>query len=297
MPSKPVKEPPPQAKAPPPPPPTRLERTWTALAAQATPSRDGIRDRFRYARSYDYTGVDGFRSLSYDSGNGREIVGFALTNQGSPRVNPPGLQGTGALRKYIFLFPDRARENIYLSINDDVALTGRISHDNMFREWHFFPRLQLPTAEKIEGGSALRITLPTSEPVVFDIATKEIIGGVLEEEPIDFAKSRYARRNPGIHYRGNYLAITVAQRGEAPRRAQVWGQTKYAEVHYPAKYDKPCRISPRHIWDQRPKPGDNDPTLVMLHQTDDSLFATVEKQCRWDLQELRGTGLTRQARR
>ena len=134
-PSRPIKEPPPQAKAPPlpPPPPTRLERTWTALAAQTTPNRDSIRDRFRYARSYDYTGVEGFRSLSYDSGSGREIVGFALTNQGSPRINQPGLQGSGALRKYLFLFPDRARENIYLSINDDVALSGRISHDNMFR--------------------------------------------------------------------------------------------------------------------------------------------------------------------
>jgi hypothetical protein len=291
---KPVKEPP-QVKAPPPPPrPTRLERTWTALAAQSTPTRDSIRERFRYTRSYDHTGVEGFRSLSYDAGGGREIVGFALTNRGSARVNPPGLQGTGSLRKFTFLFPDRARENIYLTVNDDVAISRRFSHDNMFREWHFFPRLQLPSVEKIEGGASLRVTLPTSEPVVFDAATKEIIGGVLEEEPIDFNKSRYARHNPRIHYRGNYVAITVAQRGEAPRRAEVWGQTKYAEVYYPMKYDKACRISPRDIWDQRPKPGDNDPTLVMLHSSDDSLFAMIEQRCGWDLGDLR-SGDTRRA--
>jgi len=287
-PTPPVKEPPPLVKAPPPPPPpTRLERMWTAMAAQATPSRDAIRERFRYARAYDHTGIDGFRSLTYDDGNGMQVVGFALTNRGSPRINPRGLTGSGALRKFTFLFPDRARENIYLTVNDDVAISRRFSHDNMFREWHFFPRLQLPTAEKTEGGSALRIMLPTTEPVVFDAQTKEIIGGVLEEDPIDFNNSRYARKNPRIHYRGNYLAITVAQRGEAPRRHEVWGQAKQAEIHYPAKYDRVCRISPRHIWDQRPKPGDSDPTLVMLHATDESLFAMIEKRCGWDLGDLR----------
>jgi hypothetical protein len=294
--SKPVRDGPPQAKVPPPPPrPSRLEAAWNALAAQTTPPRDEIRERFRYTRSYEHVGLDGFRSLSYDPGNGPQVVGFSFINKGSPRINPNGLKGTGALRKFTFLFPDRARENIYLTINDDVAISRRFSHDNMFRELHFFPRRQLPTAERIDGGSRIKVTLATGEAVVFDTRSKEIVDGVLEERPIDFNPSRYARRNPGIVYRGSYLAITVAQRGEAPRRQEVWGQKKYAEVHYPAKYAKPCRLSPALIWDQRPKPGDNDPTLTMLHKTDESLFNTIERQCRWNLADLRLPTQTRQA--
>ena len=106
---------------------------------------------------------------------------------------------------------------------------------------------------------------------------------------IDFNRSRHLRRNPQVRYQGDFLAITVAQRGEAPRRAKVWGQSKSAEVHYPAKYSKTCKLSPRHIWDQRPKPGDNDPKLTMLHKSDAELFAVIERRCGWDLSQLKGT--------
>jgi hypothetical protein len=46
-------------------------------------------------------------------------------------------------------------------------------------------------------------------------------------------------------------------------------------------------MSPKHIWDQQPKPGDNDPKLHMLHASDMSLFRTVEKHCGWDLSALK----------
>jgi hypothetical protein len=157
----------------------------------------------------------------------------------------------------------------------------------MFREWHFFPRRQLPSLTVDRAGGTIEVTLPTGESVRFDAATKEIVGGVLEESPIDFNPSRHLRRNPAVSYQGDFLAITVAQRGEAPRRAKVWGQTKKAEVHYPSKYAKPCLVSPGRIWDQRPKPGDSDPKLTMLHDSDEQVFATVERLCKWDLSDLR----------
>jgi hypothetical protein len=156
----------------------------------------------------------------------------------------------------------------------------------MFREMHFFPRNQLPALHIDHANGLLAVTLPTGEPVLFDQDSMELVGGALIEAPIDFNRSRHQRRNPEVRYQGKYLAITVAQRGEAPRRARVWGQTKYAEAHYPAKYRKACRLSPKHIWDQRPKPGDNDPKLTMLHKTDAELFATIERQCGWDLSAL-----------
>lgn len=267
----------------------RVERfnSLLMLAREDVPERDGIRDPFRYARAIVTTELDGLRYYFYQPGNIRSIVGFTFLNDGSPRINAPGLTRNGPRREYAFLFADRARENIHLAINDDVKLSGRFSHDNMFRELHFFPRRQLPSLKIDHGKGLIRVTLPTGEPVVFDSDTKEIVGGVLHESPIDFNTSRHLRENPRVSYRGDYLAITVAQRGEAPRRAKVWGQAKMAEVHYPSRYDKACTISPAQIWDQRPKPGDTDPKLTMLHDTDEALFAVIEKQCNWNLSALR----------
>jgi len=259
-----------------------------AMAEQAEPERDGIRNSFRYDRSIGATEVDGLRYFFYEPNSQRSLVGFAFQNNGSPNINPVGLKKTGPRREYAFMFADRARENIHLAINDDVKISGRFSHDNMFRELHFFPRKQLPAAQVDHSKGLIEVTLPTGEPVVFDEDTMELVGGALKEAPIDFNRSRHLRHNPEVRYQGKYLAITVAQRGEAPRRAKVWGQTKFAEVSYPSKYpNHRCKLSPKFIWDQRPKPGDNDPTLNMLYKTDDELFAVIEKQCGWNLAELK----------
>ena len=257
------------------------------LAKRAMPDRDSVRDTKRYTRSIANTPIKGVRYYFMKNNPQPAIVGFSLRNTGSPTVNPRGLKNAGPLRQYTMLFPDRARENIHLSINDDVKLSGRFSHDNMFRELHFFPRRELPRLQENHSAGLLELTLPTGESVLFHRDTLEISGGALSEAPIDFNKSRYARNNPRVAYRGQYLAISVDQRGESPRRAKVWGQKKLAHVHYPAKYAKACRLSPGLIWDQRSKPGDSEPKLHMLHHSDDSLFAMIEKQCRWDLSALR----------
>lgn len=260
---------------------------WLALAQQAAPARDAIRDKYRYDASLRYTKKPELMYRYYNAGSSPQIIGFTLTNDGSKNINPKGLKRHDASRTFDFLFADRAREDIHLMVSDDVGISGRYSHDNMFRELHFFPRNQLPSISKVADGKRLKVVLPTGEPVFFDAKSKEIVSGVLSEKPIDFTRDRHARRNPGIGYHGRNLVITVEQRGEAPRRARVWGKTKYAEVHYPAKYARACRLSPALIWDQRPKRGDSDPRLTMLHPTDASLFDTIEKHCGWDLSELR----------
>jgi hypothetical protein len=259
---------------------------WMALAQQAAPARDAVREAHRYGGGLRYTKEPELMYRFYDTGGQKQVIGFTLTNRGSEHVNPRGLQGA-AKRTFDFLFADRAREDIHLLVNDDVDISGRYSHDNMFRELHFFPRNQLPSVARTSDGKRLKVTLPTGEAVFFDAWSKEIVSGVLKESPIDFTRNRHERRNPAINYQGKHLLITVAQRGEAARRAKVWGSTKFAEVHYPAKYARACRLSPALIWDQSPKRGDKDPKLTMLHPTDASLFDTVEKHCGWDLSELR----------
>lgn len=260
---------------------------WMALANQAAPARDEIREPYRYSAGMRYTKQPELIYRFYAPQDKQQIIGFSLTNSGSKRINPKGLKQHNAKRTYDFLFADRAREDIHVMVSDDVGVSGRYSHDNMFRELHFFPRNQLPSISKVDDGKRLKVVLPTGEAVFFDAWSKEIVGGVLQELPMDTRRDRHARHNPGIDYRGRNLVITVAQRGEAPRLARVWGKTKYAEVRYPARYPRACRLSPALIWDQHPKPGDVDAKLTMLHATDDALFDTIEKHCGWDLGDLR----------
>ncbi len=280
-----VQAPKPEVKPIPAPVPVQAPSFWTLLAARTAPERSRIRDAYRYIVMVKDTGIPGLTYMSYRPGAQGGPVGFALTNTGSENINPKGLHGP-AMREYKFLFADRAEENLYLKVTDDVAVSGRYSHDNTFRELHFFPRLQLPSVERVAGGRQLKVTLPTGEPVLFDAGTKEIVGGVLYEQPMDFNPNRNARKEPAVSYSGKGLLITVAQRGEDPRLARVWGRTKYAEARYPAKYAKPCRVSPALIWDQRRRPGARYPPLTMLHPKDATLFAMLEKQCGWDLHEL-----------
>lgn len=283
----PPKAPAPKPAPPPPPPPRKppLDTVLEQLERDLPPERDRVRETYRYDRAISLGRVPGIKLYTYTPGRQEKVVGFALVNKGSPRVNPPGLEGTGARREFLFQYPDRAREEIFLSVLDDVRISKRYSHDNMFRELHFFPRRQLPSL--VREGDRLRVHLPTGESVVFDAATAEIVDGVLEEQPIDFNRNRHARHNPRIRYRGEGLVITVAQRGEAPRRARVWGRKKLAEIRYPSRYRKRCRLSPALLWDQRPKPGDTDPRLTWKLKSDDALFDLVEKRCGWDLSALR----------
>ena len=257
------------------------------LKLGALPERDGIREPFRFDRIIKVTKVNGLRYYFYRPDKKNSVVGFSVLNSGSPKINPVGLKRKGPQRQYIFLFADRARENIHLKINDDVKISGAFSQDNMFRELHFFPRKQLPALEVDQAKNQIKVTLPTGEPVLFDKNTMEVVGGALIEKPIDFNRSRHQRRNPQVRYKGDFLVVTVAQRGESPRRARIWGQNKLAEIQYPSKYKKSCKISPKYIWDQRPKKGDKDPRLTMLHKTDNELFTMIERRCGWNLKALK----------
>ena len=255
------------------------------LGSNGAPERDLVRDAYRFDRTISMGRVPGVRLYTYEPGGAEKVVGFALVDRGSKRINPRGLKGSGARREFLFQFPDRAREEEALMVSDDVRLSKRYSHDNMFRELHFFPRRQLPSLRR--NGKRFEVRLPTGEPVFFDADSAELVGGVLEERPIDFNRNRHARRNPRIEYHGKGLLITVAQRGEAPRRAKVWGRVKRAEVRYPARYSKPCYVSPALLWDQRPKKGDRDPRLTWRLKHDEEVFNLVEKRCHWDLSRLK----------
>lgn len=274
---------------------------YVMMASQSsTPDRTAPRQKhFPGRRVGRYTGLAGFEVLTYrpDRRQGPKVVAFKLINDGSPRINPTGVghrragrpRNGNPTRSFLFNFPDRARQDMHLLVTDDVARSGRYSHDNMFRELAFFPRVMLPSIKATADGNRYLVTLPTGEPVVFDRRSREIVAGVLrEDKPMDRNPNRHLRDYPAVSYRGQYLVISSEQRGDSTRNARVWKQRRNAVIRYPAGGYKPCRVGREELWDQHPFPGDRDPRLTMRFSDDEALYRFIESRCGgWDLSKLR----------
>ena len=90
----------------------------------------------------------------------------------------------------------------------------------LLSKFYFFPRVVVPHSELSANESQIIVTLPTNEKVYFDAKTKEIVGGVLEEGPIDLSPSRFNRKFPNIKYTGSGIVLRVNARGRDPRLGQ-----------------------------------------------------------------------------
>lgn len=263
---------------------TPLERHWRQLGELREPIAERMIERYLTGTGI-YSGYDNIDiTIGY---NDEGVVGFKLVNTGSPNTNPDGAT-VGSRRSHNYLFNEGARENIHLFIYDDVKVSGRDSHDSMNTEVYFFPRTYLPSMRFIQDNSAVQVTLPTGEAVLYNAETMEIIGGALSEEPMDRSESRYTRNNPKVNYLGLGLTITIDQRGTSPREALVWGSiNNRAEINYPSKYEEPCDMSPASFFNQSPNPGETSPSLNILFESDEDVYQVIEQECGWDLNELR----------
>lgn len=211
-----------------------------------------------------------------------EIIGFDITNKGSPRINPYAANFTGSQkseRTYKFEFQQRARQGINLEIFETANPSGRISHWFMHSAIYFFPRKILPAVEYIEAESILKVTLPTNEVVNFSSINKEIVSGVLQETAVmDNNTNRYNRQFAKINYSGNGVMVRIDQRGGTPESEFVFGTRlkKFATITYKGKT---CKVSAPKLWNQ-----DNagNETAYLLYSSDEEFAQKILKdECGW----------------
>src|SRR5690606_12207403 len=106
--------------------------------------------------------------------------GFSITNKGPNKIVPTHWE-----RSFKFEFPDQAKQLMKLSVeHNSNHPDAKVSATHMLSSFYFFPRNEIPRMEEVEG-NRIKMTLPTGEEVFFDKTTKEIVGGVLEEGPVD----------------------------------------------------------------------------------------------------------------
>jgi len=133
---------------------------------------------------------------------------FSFVNVGPNKI----IKGLNASRTFNFEYPEHARQNIAMQIDD--APNESISH-TMHSIFMFFPRSQLPLLEQLK--KTMEVTLPNGEKMIFDKDSKEIIGGVFQEGALDNISDRTKRQYPDLRYSGRGVVLRVNARGQSPQ--------------------------------------------------------------------------------
>jgi len=130
---------------------------------------------------------------------------FSIDNMGDNRIVNTS-QNPAASRNYNFEYPEHARQNLQLMIDD--APTATYS-ENLHSLIMVFPRKQVWTVEQLSG--TLSVTIPTGEKMIFSKNSKEIVDGVFVEGPV--RKKTY----PDLRYTGQGIFLRANGKGMSPQ--------------------------------------------------------------------------------
>jgi hypothetical protein len=219
-----------------------------------------------------------------------KFVGFNITNEGINRIVPKGGSADAdsssevqASREFQFNFREQAKQNMGIEIWEDT--TGYTSR---FMVSHFViaPRKFIPYVEINQYGE-IEITLPTGEKVLFDKNSKEILGGVLRERPIDMGPNRQTRTFADIQYVGKGIMIRANARGNSPQIGQFSqkvisgefgniGETDAMVYYYDEnlKTSKRCILKKKDFW-----PAKDQNPIPFNFSNDEELANFLSKKC------------------
>ncbi len=218
-----------------------------------------------------------------DSGN---LVEINFENNTKNAINPRTSEH-GSNRQYRFIFEERSKQNINLSITEDSGLTSQMSHDLLESTIVFIPRKNLPYVEldqEQETSSCTRkIFLPTGEFMVLNALTNEIIDGVLKEYPMDMTASRHQRKFAGLEYTGNGIMIRADRRAGTPEHTytQSFNVNENISKAVITRKGKTCLVSKSLIWENT---MNADVGAYFKYSTDQEfLDKVINPICGWGL--------------
>lgn len=217
--------------------------------------------------------------------NRGDVVGFRLTNNSENETNPRTSE-YGSERTFQFNFEDRSKQDINLEITENSGISGRLSHDLLETQIMFIPRSVLPSISTVMTGAncdtaAHMVILPTEEYMLFDAMTKEIIGGVIEEEEMDMNPSRHARNFAGLNYQGSGIMIRADRRAGTPEHTYSvsFNQNERISEATLTYQGNTCHVPKSMIWENT---NDPDSTAYFKYATDQEfLDQVVNPRCGW----------------
>ena len=221
-------------------------------------------------------------SVSVDESG--DLVEIQFENNTQNSINPRTSQH-GSNRQYRFIFEERSKQNVHLSITDDSGLTSQMSHDLLESTIIFIPRKNLPYVEPVQETSSCtrKIFLPTGEFMVLNAMTNEIIDGVLKEYPMDMTESRHQRKFAGLDYTGNGIMIRADRRAGTPEHTytQSFNVNENISKAVITRKGKTCLVSKSLIWENT---MNADVGAYFKYSTDQEfLDRVINPICGWGL--------------
>ncbi|MBC7370941.1 MAG: hypothetical protein H7326_05210, partial [Bdellovibrionaceae bacterium] len=156
----------------------------------------------------------------------------------------------GKSREWHFNYENRARQDLGFLITD-VSASGRQTNETYMM---VFPRKFLPSI-RISGNTQV-VTLPTGETVTYDIATKKIISGVLNEQK---------------NYSGNGVVVRADQTGSNEAR---FGKGQHGSATI-TKSGKSCQVPKKDLWPDQTESS----ALHFKFATDEDFDEYLKKKC------------------
>jgi hypothetical protein len=211
--------------------------------------------------------------------------GFQFENSGNNRIVDSSKQPERQ-REFEFSYPEQARQNLEMWFRDYPSDFDSHSLHSIFM---VFPRKQLFLIEELTG--TLDVTLPTGEKMIFRKDTKEVVGGVFLEGPMDkFEKERNKRTYADLKYQGKGVILRANARGQMPQQGQY--ETNKIDLEYGntgsvdaliinGTTGQRCRRPKIDFWE----PIDVSP-IEFKFPTDEEFDAYLKKHCGFGLPKL-----------
>ena len=223
-------------------------------------------------------------SVSVDESG--DLVEINFENDTQNAINPRTAEH-GSSRQYRFIFEERSKQNINLSITENAGLTGLMSSDLLESTIIFIPRKNLPYVEAVQEHEAAtcarKIFLPTGEFIVLNAMTNEIIDGVLKESPMDMTVSRHQRKFARLEYTGNGIMIRADRRAGTPEHtySQSFNVNEQISRATITRKGKTCLVSKNLIWENT---MNADVGAYFKYSTDQEfLDKVINPICGWGL--------------
>ncbi|MBC7539625.1 MAG: hypothetical protein H7281_12450 [Bacteriovorax sp.] len=207
---------------------------------------------------------------SLDANDVELMRSFKFSNFGGNKTVP--MSGFGISRDFEFSFEGLARSDMNLLVWDAPDEIESHAHLKIL---YFFPRTVLPAIHFDESNSALIVTLPTKEEVIFDAKTREVMSGALTEGILKQTSSGTAVA-PNIQYAGSGVVVEADAVANWP--VGFDGANAGKTVSIKKKGQKVCNIPGKELFYTDDNKGGN----VFLNKkyiTDAAFDVFVKKRC------------------
>ena len=216
-----------------------------------------------------------FCSSRYENGD-EQIKSFAFANLGENKIVPKS--GFGIGRQFEFMFEGFARSDLGLLIWDSPDEVESHGHLKIMM---FFPRKILPAIRYISDSEKdlVIVTLPTTEEVIFNGKSKEILSGVLLESSMKQDDEENAM-NPEITYNGKGVVVEADRLHDYPVGLEDQAKNNLATIRKNGYKD--CKIPTKGLWYTDEKKGGNV-FFNKKYVTDQAFDQFLKKRCNFSI--------------